>query len=583
MAPSTDDLIDEELEITAEELSGPRIDRRTALKLLGATGITGLAGCTGGDGDGGDDGGGDQSPTSGDQDTDETETQADDSSNKYGGELKAAWLASEFSTLDPTFSTLSQVQWMIENIFSGILEFAPDFSIQGDIAEDWEVSDDGLQITFQLVDNAMFHNGDQVSAEDIEYSITRIFNTDSPHQSNLNALQAPSEGGVEVLGDYEVRLNLSSVFAPLLANLTVFNWSGAVVSQGAIDSMGKEEYNLNPVGSGPFQITEHELGNVLRVERFEDYHKSLNGDQLPYLDAIEFFPLNDPSTRINALKSGEANFVEFFPKTRTDEVQGDEYVVDTTPTNAYGGIGINTREGVLSDVKVRQAIAKSVNKEEFVEKALGGFGAPGGELFSPSLGWVYREEFGDDGVGGPQKDPSQVYDPDGAQALAEEAGATDVTLELVTPPPTERWAQVVKPMIENTLGWTVEVKFLDYSALFPRVSAGDFQMLMWGGGGPEPDFFYEDFGPVEAQEGQGNWYGFMTDELSELSNKSRTVLPRTGNERRDILWQIEDIVIQNVPFVFCSHRSQVVVYTSNLKGFKLMDDNRRFRNVYFEE
>lgn len=572
-------MVDEELGITEADLSGPRIDRRTAVKLLSVAGVTGLAGCMGG----GDD---PATTTADDATTDGTDgTTTDDSDDgsgrqgeQYGGTLEAAWLASQFESLDPHFTTLSQVQWMIENVFSGVLEFAPDFSIQGDLAKDWTVEDGGRRMTFQLVENATFHNGDAFTAEDVRYSINRLFAEESPHRSNLAALKPVDEGGVEVLGDYEIRLELDSAFVPALTNLTVFNWTGAVVSQSAIEEMGAEEYNLNPVGTGPFEVTEHDLGSVLRVEAHEGYHRTLDGDQLPYLDAIEFYPINDPSSRINALRSGDANFVEFLPKTRAGEVDAmDGITVDTTTTNSYGGIGINTNAEPFTSKQVRQAVAKAVDETAFVEKAMGGYASPGAEMFSPSLGWLAREEFGGDGIGGPRKSPVQQYAPGEAASLAEEAGATDESVSIITPPPSVRWARVVKPMIEDALGWTVEVELLDYSALFPQVEGGDFQMLMWGGGGPEPDFIYEDFGPVGGET--RNYYGFETQEYLDLLEQQRRTSPRTGDERKEILWRIEDILIENVPFVFCSHRDQVVARTEQLQGLELMADNRRFRNV----
>jgi len=139
-------------EVTAEDLSGPRIDRRTATKILAAAGLGSLAGCLGNGDSGGDDGSG------GDGSGDDGSTGDDGSdgggSDRSGGRLTVAWKSNEIYNLDPQFTTASLLQPLIANIFSGLVRMTPELTFVGDVAEDWEVSDDETTITFSLRDDS---------------------------------------------------------------------------------------------------------------------------------------------------------------------------------------------------------------------------------------------------------------------------------------------------------------------------------------------------------------------------------------------------------------------------------------------
>ena len=193
------------------------------MKLLGAAslgGLVGLAGCAGEDGgDGGD----------GDDDV------------QTGGRLSVGWNVGEFEQIDPHFSVLTFSTQLIGNFFSGLFEIQPDFSPQGDLATDWDVQDGGEAITFDLVEDATFHNGDDFLAEDVEFSIRRVIEEETPHANKFQTLEVVDDGGVVVESDYHVTLNFSEPFAPILVYLTPdLGNAGAIASERALEEVGLE-------------------------------------------------------------------------------------------------------------------------------------------------------------------------------------------------------------------------------------------------------------------------------------------------------------------------------------------------------
>lgn len=580
MPSDSDRMVDESLDVTEDDLSGPIIDRRTTMKLVGAVGITGLAGCAGGngtdtspsgggDGDGDGDGGGDGD---GDGGGDSTPT----ASEKRGGRLRAGWFVSQLGQMDPHFTNLTQMTWLLGNIFGGLVEVGYDLSIRGDLAEDWTVEQGGKSIVFDLRQGIEFHNGTPFTAADVKYSLNRVRNSNSPHKSKLSSLD-----GVAVEDDHRVRLNFSEAFAPIMMFLTpAVGKAGAIVNQEAIEDGGKEEYKVNPVGTGPFQVAKHDLGRVLKLDAYGKYHKTdENGVQLPYLDGVDVKPISEAATRVNAIKVGDIDLLDWVVKKQANQIkQASGVSLASAPRTDFGGFALNNTVEPFTSKKVRLAVAKAIDRERYVETRFFGYGTPDTSVYSPTVSWVYRDEFGS---APDQKPEDQRYAPDEAKQLVQEAGATDAEITIKSPPPGMRGAKVVRTMLEETLGWKVTIDKLDYSTLFDRLKNGDFQMVPWGVSvAPDPDLaVYGTFGPPE--EGTGNYWGYAPDDLMQLMEKQRTQLDREA--RKETLWKIEDRLIKDAPWAFTDHEKGLSAVRDRVKNYTHISLIKRFRDVWVEE
>jgi peptide/nickel transport system substrate-binding protein len=565
--------------ITQEDLSGPVIDRRTTMKLLSAAGMGALAGCSGGGGDG--DGETDTGTTAGGDDM-ETTTEGDETattqggSTRMGGRLTAGWFEGAIDTLDPPFNSDFDQFPIIANIFNGLIWLAPDLTVRADLATDWEVSNEGKTFTFQLREGVKFHNGTDFTAEDVKYTINRTIAEETPAAPKLAQLQPVDDGGVVVQDDYTVQINFEQAFAPALIYLTRGPGRAAtIVNQEAIEEMGNEEYATNPVGTGPFQVANYQAGEQLVLDRFDDYFKTdEDGNQLPYLDGVTINLIPEPSTVVNAIRSGDVDFIHSVPLQNVDQVeQASEVEMLTAPGVAFEGLIMNTAREPFGDVRVRQAIAKLIDKEKFVETAYFGNALPDVGPINKATGWVWRED----------KPDFQNYDPEGAKQLLEEAGATGASFSITTTEGGLRGTKAVRQQL-NAGGLNVEINQVTGSAFTDILFNSDFDTTIVGSGGdPDPDqSLYNFFRLPESAGGDGVWnFGkWENQEVHEMMEEQRTQLDR--EERKQTLQDAEDIIIEEAPFAFLDHSDDLAAKRPNMKGYTHIAGVRYFENVWLD-
>ena len=167
---------------------------------------------------------------------------------------------------------------------------------QGDLAESWSVSPDGLNYTIKLKKGVKFHNGDRFSADDVLFTFNR---SKDPEQS-IHSRVIANVSELEKLNDYEVKFTLNKPQACLLTK-ALKRASGratTIVSQGALDSMGLAKYGMEPVATGPYKIVEHKQGGSVVLERFADYYDSAR----PKLDKLQLHLLMVRSLLLQRLK-----------------------------------------------------------------------------------------------------------------------------------------------------------------------------------------------------------------------------------------------------------------------------------------
>lgn len=299
------------------------------------------------------------------------------------------------------------------NIFSGLISIDFDFEPQPDLAESWEISQDGLTYTFNLVDNATWHDGEPVTADDVEFTFNEIIAKVHPRASswytNVESAKATDEHTFEI--------KLKEPYAPFMTVL------GNVLGSGTL-IMPKHVYegtdpktnpaNFAPIGSGAFKFVTWERGSHIELERNPEYFK----EGLPYLDRVIVQFLPDAASRLLAFERGEVDFLHWYivPYDQVGKFRSDANFQVVTK----GGEGaatnelllFNLRSEPLSDLKVRQAIAAAVNREEIVEKALFGEGSVAHSFVNSGLGWIF--DAGPDVYGS--------VDLEKANALLDEAG-----------------------------------------------------------------------------------------------------------------------------------------------------------------
>jgi peptide/nickel transport system substrate-binding protein len=286
---------------------------------------------------------------------------------KQGGTLVTV-LATNVRNLNSAVQSGIATGYPGAQLFASPLRYDEDWTPQPYLAESWEVSEDGLTVTLNLVKNAKFHDGAPLTSEDIAFSV-EVIKANHPFKSMF----APVES-VSTPDPHTAILNLSKPHPALMLAM-----SGQLMSiipkhiygDGEISAVKTHpRNNENVVGSGPFKLVEFKNGEHIILERFDDFF--IEGR--PYLDKIVMRIIADPAARAIAYENGELHMGAFeqLPRiiNRLKTVEG----LTVTP-EGYGAIGpldwlaMNTTKGPLKDVRVRKAIAYAIDKN-FIHKAL---------------------------------------------------------------------------------------------------------------------------------------------------------------------------------------------------------------------
>jgi len=236
------------------------------------------------------------------------------------------------------------------NIFARLVSMDATYNIHPSLAHSW-VQEDDVTWTFDLVDNAFFHNGDSLTANDVAYTFNRV--KSKPDAVYLSAFQS-----TEVLSKYRVRFHLSGPLGPLLPTLAGFS---DIVNERAVTTLNPK---LHPVGAGPFKFVNWVQNGYIALARWDKYFEK----GLPYLDGATFKAVSDGQVRLTALESGEAQWIQQAPPQEVPTLLSNSSIKHS-PSRPYlpDMIALNVTKPPFNDVRVRQAIAWCIDRDEIAK------------------------------------------------------------------------------------------------------------------------------------------------------------------------------------------------------------------------
>lgn len=359
--------------------------------------------------------------------------------------------------LDPTGGAAAAIDEVVyANVFEGLTRFQADGSIAAALAESWEISEDGLIYTFKLHPGVTFHDGTALTAEDVKFSLDRARAEDS-----TNAQKALFAGiaDVAVVDDTTVRVSLASPNGGFLRNLA---WGDAVI----VAPESVDEAATAPVGTGPFKFANWVQGDRVELERNDDYW----GDPVA-LEKATFKFISDPTAAFAAMMAGDIDAFPGYPAPETlVQFEADpRFKLMIGSTEGETILSTNNKAEALSDVRVRQALAHAINRQEIVDGAMFGYGTPIGTHFAP-----HHPDYVD-------LTGMSSHDPDKARALLAEAGYGDgLTLSLKLPPPSyaRRGGEIIAAQLRE-VGIETEIENLEWAQWLEQVFRGkDFDLTI---------------------------------------------------------------------------------------------------------
>ncbi|MCD6291549.1 MAG: ABC transporter substrate-binding protein [Anaerolineae bacterium] len=548
--------------LSRSDLRGPKLSRRTVLRLMAAAGLLSLSdvlvACAPA-----------ATPQAG------TAPQAAATQAKAGGVLKCGWAGTgEIQTLDP--AQISQVlEFQIaSNVLGGLTHINPDLTAEGDLATDWDVSEDGLEWTFHLRQGVTFHNGDPFTADDVIFTYNR---SKDPNQS-IHSRALANIVDVQKIDDYTVKIVLAKPQASLLVK-TLERSSGramTIVNRRALKEMGPEKYGLMPVGTGPFKVVQHQLGQGVVLERFENYYDP----ERPKLDKVVITPIPEPEPLAAAIEAGDIQLIGGNPPAAEliDRfVSNPDLVVSQITGPGFQALWINPWRDPykvtdfnkpIEELKkekgfmVRLAIAKAIDRDDFIKRALFGRGQPAFGAVNPAMRFYFDTSI--------NETSEQRFDPEEARRLLAEAGYPDgkgfPTLKLMVTPAGKREGEIIVDILKKNLGITVELDIKDFPVLIEHFDSMNFDLLRVGSGGDyDPDDALVDWmetsskfnGPKRDKEKMP--FGFFSDkEVDDLVEQERVEVDL--NRRKELVQKANKITSDKVAAAFLFHPMDILVY-----------------------
>jgi oligopeptide transport system substrate-binding protein len=468
---------------------------------------------------------------------------------KQGGEIVDTF-KDDVSTLDPAIGYDWQNWSMIKSLFNGLMDYKPGTTdLVPDLAESYEIAPDGLSYTFKLRQGVKFHNGRELTADDVKWSIERAVRpeTQSPGQGFYNMIagfddvtsgKAQQLSGIEVVDPHTIRVKLSRPDATFL-HVMALNF-GFAVPKEEVEKYG-QDFGKHPVGTGAFKLAEWTLGQRVVFERNKDYFH----EGLPRLDKITFEVGQEPLVALLRLERGEVDILgDGIPPAKFLEVMNDPELKKNVVEGGQlqtGYVTMNVRMPPFDNKLVRQAVNHAINKDRII-RIINGRAVPANQPLPPSMPGYAKDYKG------------YAYDPAKAKQLLAEAGFAngfDTELFAMNTDPNPRIAQAIQQDLAE-IGIRAELKTLAQANVIAAGGEPDQAPMIWSGGMawiadfPDPSDFY---GPIlgcgGAVKGGWNWAWYCNQELDKRAAAADAITdPAKADERlarwREIFLQIMD-------------------------------------------
>lgn len=501
----------------------------------------------------------------------ETDPEAAETTYQDGGTLVWARYG-DADSLDP-HKTTTTLSWQVfDQVYDTLLAFDDDGSVQPNLAKEWTVSDDGLEITFVLNEDIACHDGTPFDANDVKYTADRALSEDEP---SVTKASWGSIETVDVIDSQTVKFTFQKpfgAFVPFMAD------PFASMICDSAEELGDEFGVSAAVGTGPWKLVSWTKGDEIVLEKnaeYTNYGRPIENTGAPYLDQLIVKQIPEPQTRLAGLQTGELQLIAEPPLEEVESIRGDDsleiYVAEKTGQNVFFEFTVSRPP--FDDERARKAVAYAVNPQQAIEIAFG-------DLVKREKCTVARGVMGND-----QDFCSSIgyeHDPEQAKELLAELGygpENPLQVKMLTwvGGNREKVVQVFQSQLA-AVGIDAEIETMDIGTLNARVKqenekdsgVSTFDMMGWAW--YDPDILYS------LWHSPGAYSGYQTPELDAMLEKTRTIVD--PEERLQAVNEVQEYLLEKAIMVPLYTPGWLWVYTSRAEvdGFKIGPFNRPLFN-----
>lgn len=452
-----------------------------------------------------------------------------------------------FEALQSTGTAAGTVKLLIHR---GLLSYDKSGALRGELAEEWGVDDEGVW-TFRLRDGARWHDGRPVTSADVRYTVEQGAAEESA-AAYKTFLQSVAE--VETPDARTVRLRFSQPTAT--AETVLAHYNMPIIPEGS-DAEAL-------IGAGPFKLEDRERGVSIDLVANEDYYRP----GLPKLAGVRLVAYADENLRVAALEAGDVDLIEYVPWQSMTSLEENPRLVLDVVEGPFMYLTFNGARPPFDDARVRRAVAHAVRREDIVDAAFFGRGAPLAHLPISDASPFHNPEFAD----------AWSYDPERAKRLLAEAGHPEgfdctmlSTAQYGMHSSTAEIAQAYLSMI----GINARLDMPDWATRVQQGNAGQYDLAVMGTSADsnDPDGISRIVDPSLPPSFVRS-INLETPEISALFQEGRSTFDT--EKRKEIYRRLEALAVEQVPIVGLAWRAQGYGMKNTVSGFKNMPGQLTF-------
>jgi peptide/nickel transport system substrate-binding protein len=479
------------------------------------------------------------------------------------GDILVRGAIGDASNLIPLLASDSASHEIAGRVYNGLVKYDKDMNIVGDLAQSWDITANGLVITFHLRKGVKWHDGLPFTAADVlyTYQVTVDPKTPTAYAEDFKMVKK-----AEMPDDYTFRVTYDKPFAPAL-----ISWSSSILPRHLLSGkdITKSPLKRHPIGTGPYKFKEWVAGQKIVLVSNPDYFEGR-----PYIDGQITRIIPDTATMFLELRAQNLGMMVLTPLQYTRQTENNLFKNNFNKYRylsfAYTYLGYNLKNPLFADKRVRQAISYAINKDEIISGVLLGLGKPATGPYKPGS-WAYNDNV-----------KKYNYDPHKARELLREAGwiklnsdgvlekdGKPFTFEIVTNQGNEtrqKCAEIIQRQLKD-VGITVKIRILEWSAFVTDfINKRRFDTVILGWSIPLDPDAYDVWHSSKTNPEELNFISYNNPEADKMLEKGRSTFDQ--KERKKYYDRFQEILADDQPYTFLYVPDALVITHKRFRGIQ---------------